>query len=81
MDRFKLENQITGLHSIVDSINDISYGVLETDMDKDDISNALDGLAVMVDIKIQKLFDTFTATFGLDQYNEEDCDCETDLNY
>jgi hypothetical protein len=77
MDRFEIEDKIMGLHSIVDSLNDISYGILEADMTKDDIVNAIDGLAVMVDLKIAKLFDAYKSVFKLDEY----CDCETDLDY
>ncbi len=75
MDRFELESKITGLHSIVDSLNDISYGILEANLSQDEIANALDGLAVVVELKIAKLFDTFVQTFNLD---EEDCGCESD---
>ena len=77
MDRFELESQIMGLHSIVDSLNDISYGVLEADMSADDISNAVDGLAVMVELKIAKLFDLYKSIFQLDEY----CDCENESDY
>jgi hypothetical protein len=77
MNRFELENQIMGLHSIVDSLNDISYGVLEADMTHDDITNAIDGLAVMVELKIARLFDAYKATFYLDEY----CDCETEADF
>lgn len=66
MDRFDLENKITELHSIVDAMNDISYGILEEDISKDDIVNAVDGLAVITKLKIEKLFDTFVQVFGLD---------------
>jgi hypothetical protein len=69
MDRFDLEEQITKLYSLVDSINDISYGVLEGNLSTDEISNALDGLAVLTEVKIKKLFDVFTQVHGLDQYN------------
>lgn len=74
MDRFDLENHISNLHSIVDSLNDISFGILEADLDKDETVNAIDGLAVMTKLKIEKLFDVFTQVFELDQYNK-------DINY
>jgi|LakMenEpi03Aug12_release.lakeMendotaPanAssembly.Ray.scaffolds.fasta_scaffold2468781_1 hypothetical protein len=69
MDRFDLEEQITKLYSLVDSINDISYGVLEGNLSTDEISNALDGLAVLTEVKIKKLFDVFIQVHELDQYN------------
>ncbi len=69
MDRFDLENEIMKLHTIVDSLNDISYGVLECDMDKDEIANALDGLAVLTEVRLNKLFDVFKQAYRLDEYN------------
>ena len=66
-----------GLHSIVDSLNDISYGILEAEMTKDDTNNAIDGLAVMVELKIARLFDAYKAAFNLDEY----CDCETEVDF
>lgn len=70
MDRFDLENHISNLHSIVDSLNDISFGILEADLDKDETVNAIDGLAVMTKLKIEKLFDVFTQVMKLDNYNK-----------
>ena len=71
MDRFDLENHITNMHSIVDSLNDISYGILEGDFTKDETVNAIDGLAVLTKVKIEKLFDVFMQVFELDQYRKE----------
>jgi len=79
MDRFDLENYITNLHSIVDSLNDISYGILEGGFSRDETVNAIDGLAVLSKVKIEKLFDTFIQVFELDQYNES-C-CKTRFDY
>jgi hypothetical protein len=70
MDRFDLENRIMELHSVVDSLNDISYGILEGDLSRDEVVNAVDGLAVITKMKIEKLFDTFIQVFSLDQYGE-----------
>lgn len=72
MDRFDLEEQIMKLHSIIDSLNDISYGVLECDMDKGEIANALDGLAVLTEVRLNKLFDVFKQAFRLEQYACQD---------
>jgi|694.fasta_scaffold38528_4 hypothetical protein len=71
MDRFDLENHITNLHSIVDSLNDISYGILEGEFTKDETVNAVDGLAVLTKAKIEKLFDTFVRVFELDGYTQD----------
>lgn len=88
MDRFDLESHITNLHSIVDTLNDISYGVLEGDLDRDETANAIYGLAVVTKLKIEKLFDVFTQVLELDQYRVElnnyfdDCpdDCDDDFS-
>lgn len=69
MDRFDLEEKINDTHNFVDRLNDISYGVLELGMTNDEIANAIDGLAVLLKIHTQKLFDTFTEVHKLDQYN------------
>ena len=88
MDRFDLEYHISNLHSVVDTLNDISYGILEGNLDKDETVNAIDGLAVVTKLKIEKLFDVFAQVFELDQYRVElnnyfdDCpeDCDDDFN-
>jgi len=79
MDRFDLEDHISNLHSIVDSLNDISYGILEGEFSKDQTVNAVDGLAVLTKVKIEKLFDVFIQVFKLDQYNNSFCN--TQFNY
>jgi hypothetical protein len=80
MDRFDLENHITNLHSIVDSLNDISYGILEGEFSRDEAVNAVDGLAVLTKVKIEKLFDVFIQVFELDQYNNSCCKTQFDYN-
>lgn len=71
MDRFDLEEGITNLHSIIDSLNDISYGIVECNLNNDEIVNAIDGLAVVTKLKIEKLFDTFTKVFMLDSHMDD----------
>lgn len=72
MDTFKLESGITELYSIVDSLNDISYGIIEGGLSKDETANAIDGLAVVTKMKIEKLFNTFIEVCFLDH----NCDVE-----
>lgn len=69
MDRFDLESRITELYSLIDSLNDISYGILESDLSRDETVNAIDGLAVVTKLKLEKLFDTFIQVHNLDKYN------------
>lgn len=70
MDRFDLETKITETHNFVDRLNDISYGILELEMTNDEIVNAIDGLAVMLKLHTEKLFDIFTQVHQLDKYNQ-----------
>ena len=69
-DRFDLENEIAELHSFVQRLDDLSYGVAELDISPDDTFNALSGLSVLLKIHAEKVFDTFTQCFKLDHYNE-----------
>ena len=71
MDRFSLEQKITETYNFIDRLNDISYGVLELGMTNDEIANAIDGLAVLLKIHTEKLFDTFTQVHKLDHYNDQ----------
>lgn len=71
MDRFDLENKITETHNFVDRLNDISYGILEIGMTNDEIVNAVDGLAVLLKLHADKLFDVFTQVHKLDKYNDQ----------
>jgi hypothetical protein len=69
MDRFALEEKINQTYNFIDTLNDISYGIMEVGMTNDEIVNAIDGLAVMLKLHTQKLFDTFTEVHKLDQHN------------
>lgn len=69
MDRFDLETKITELYSLIDSMNDISYGIIEGNLSRDETANALDGLAIVTKLKLEKLWDTFIQVHRLDKYN------------
>jgi len=69
-DRFDLENEISFLHTFVDNLGSISEGILERDLDKDEIVNAVEGVRALLDLHISKLFDTMTQCFKLDQYKD-----------
>lgn len=71
MDRFDLESKITETHNFVDRMNDISYGILEVGMTDDEVVNAIDGLAVLLKLHADKLFDVFIQVHKLDQYNDQ----------
>lgn len=65
-DRFHLETDITNLHNIADDLDLLLEGILERDMDTDDVANALLGIATMTRLRVDKAFDTFKAVFKLD---------------
>lgn len=69
MDKFDLETKITELYSLIDSMNDISYGIIEGNLSRDETANALDGLAIVTKLKLEKLWDTFIQVHRLDKYN------------
>lgn len=71
-DRFDLENEINELHTYADQIDLVSNTIISTakDIDKDTIINALSGLSTLLNMKTNKLFDTFCEVFKLDQYKE-----------
>lgn len=71
MDRFDLESKIADTHNFVDHLNDISYGILEVGMTNDEIVNAIDGLAVMLKLHTEKMFDTFKRAYHLDEYADD----------
>jgi hypothetical protein len=67
-DRFELETDITNLHNIVADLELLAEAVLEERTDTDEVANALIGIAVCTKLRIDRLFETFKATFKLDEY-------------
>lgn len=67
MDRFDLEERITGNYNFVQHLKDLAEAVIEKDMEPDDIAKALLGLSVMLDVHTKKLFDNFVEIFDLDK--------------
>lgn len=70
--RFDLESEINNLYFIVDHLSNISEGILEHDLSTDETVNAIEGIKVILDLKIVKLLDTLSQCFKLDQYREND---------
>lgn len=58
-DRFDFEQQIQKCWLITDDISDVAEGVLERDLDKDQIVNALNGIQQLYELKFNKLWDLF----------------------
>lgn len=69
-DRFDLESKITDTYHFVDHLNDLSYAVLEGNLSEDEIANALHGLAVLVKVHSDKLFEIFSQALKLDDFRD-----------
>jgi hypothetical protein len=54
-----MEQQIMAVWGMCEELDLLMEGVMEKDMSRDDICNALLGLKVMHQLKSEKLFDTF----------------------
>jgi len=59
-DRFDLEEQMLNCWNLTKDINVLTEGVMEKDLTKDQIANALMGLEQMYDLKFDKMWTTFT---------------------
>ena len=66
MDRFDLEEQICKGYNLSQNLKDLSEGVSE--LSPDEISNALIGLSIMIDLHTSKSMDIFKQVFKLDEY-------------
>jgi len=69
-DRFDLEHKINFTGTFSEHLRDLAHNVLENDLSKDEIANALEGLAMLIDSHERVLFDTFTQALHLDGYNK-----------
>jgi hypothetical protein len=69
-DRFNLEDEISALHNFADNLGTLSEGIMEQDLSKDEIVNAIEGLRVMLSLQANKLMDTMTQCFKLNDYKE-----------
>lgn len=69
MDRFDLENKINRTSVFADHLRDLSSSILEHDLNTDEIVNAIEGLAVLIESHERSLFDTFIQVFKLDGYS------------
>lgn len=70
MDRFDLETKISKTSVFADHLRDLCNSVLEHGMSNDEIVNAMEGLAVLIESHERALFDTFVAAFKLDGYSD-----------
>jgi hypothetical protein len=58
-DRFDFEQQIQKCWMITDDISDVTEGILEHDLDKEQIVNTLMGIKQLYELKFNKLWDLF----------------------
>lgn len=59
VDRFSFEQQIFDAWNVTKDINTLLEGVVEKDLTKDQIANALLGMHQIYELKFGKLFDMF----------------------
>lgn len=69
-DRFDLEDEISSLYSLSANLETLSEGILEYDLDKDEIVNALQGIKVLLTLQATKLMDTMIECFKLNEHKE-----------
>ena len=69
-DRFDLENEIMTLYTFAENLSTLSEGILEHNLSTDEAVNAIEGIRVMLNLQANKLMDTMTQCFKLDQYRE-----------
>lgn len=58
-DRFDLEQNIMKCWNVTDDIHLLFENVMEKDLTKDDIANALLGMRQLYEMKFEKLWDNF----------------------
>jgi len=68
-DRFDLENEIMTLYTFAENLSTLSEGILEHNLSTDEAVNAIEGIRVMLNLQANKLMDTMSQCFKLDQYN------------
>lgn len=69
-DRFNLEDEISELYSFSTQLDNLGEGILEHQLTNDEIVNVLQGMRVMLNLHAQKLIDTLSQCFELDQYKQ-----------
>ena len=70
-DRFKLEEKTLKIGIMSNHLREIVSGILEDKLDTDRAANGIEGVAVLLDLLEEDLFDTMKQIFKLDEYNYE----------
>ena len=63
--QFNLEQKILDCWGITDDLNDLNEGVIELGLTSDQISNTIEGIRSLYELKFQKCFELF------EQYTKE----------
>lgn len=79
-DRFDLENEIMQLNGFSDMLKTLSENVLEDSLTAEETANALLGVSVLIECYSNKMMDTMSQAFGLDEYNSCNPNCCRDRN-
>lgn len=58
-DRFDFEQQIMSCWNVTTDLKDLNEGVIESNLSKDQISNALMGIEQLYELRFNKLFQQF----------------------
>jgi len=66
--RFDLDQQITKMVFFSDNLRDLSQNIIENELSKNQISDALNGLAVLIDSYNYVTMDIMKQVFKLDEY-------------
>ena len=69
-DRFDLENEIMRTANYADNLRTIAENMINDDVDVDKYCNAIEGVACLIEMHINKMFDTMRQCFKLDNYKE-----------
>lgn len=70
MNRFDLEQKLMGLLTISDDLDLVVTGILEHDLDEDEVANILVGISGLLKLKQNELMDTMCRVLKLDKYSE-----------
>lgn len=70
--RFDFEQQIMSCWNVVTDLKDITTGVIEGDLTKDQIANMLMGTQQLYDLRFAKLFEQFEQMVQEQQKNSND---------
>ena len=70
-DRFDLENEINHIYSFIEQLDTLSEGISKQQLTNNEVVSAIDGLKVMLNLHTQKLHDTMSQCFFLDQYRQD----------